>query len=319
MPRKNPVPETEKAICCRLLQARTASRLSRVAFAGLVEIPALRLASYELGRVIVPYSVANKAARQLNINQRWLATGELPMRPYFGIIHEVEAEISGRSPFSEVFKDVLEEPIRLRWAGTEMASFYPRQQAIPANAEIHKTWEKLTSPVKELALSMIYVETVQSLARLPDELVDDYERTILDTSWQTACALLSGEKESVDNVTVLDNNSPVPLTLKKILNRAQIVTRERGMKRKLADFLEVAPPRLSLWLHGKQEPGAEAALRMLAWVTAEEAIQNQSAAGAETPATPKTRAVRKQTNENQQPEPQTGSHKRTRKTTRKEK
>ena len=80
----------------------------------------------------------------------------------------------------------------------------------------------------------------------------------------------------------------MPLTLKQILNRAKIVTRDRGMKRKLADSLNVAPPRLSLWLHGKQEPGAEAALRMLAWVTAEEAKQKQSAVSATTPTTPKT-------------------------------
>ena len=85
-------------------------------------------------------------------------------------------------------------------------------------------------------------------------------------------------KSSFDNVSLLDNKRAVPLTLKQILNRAGVATRERGMKRKLAKFLHVAPPRLSLWLHGKQEPGAEAALRMLAWVTAEEAKQKQNAA-----------------------------------------
>lgn len=104
-------------------------------------------------------------------------------------------------------------------------------------------------------------------------------------------------KSSFDNVSLFDNNSAVPLTLKQILNRATVATRERGMKRKLADFLRVAPPRLSLWLHGKQEPGAESALRLLAWVTAEEAKQKQNAADVSPSTASKTQSEKAQKHE----------------------
>ena len=77
MPRINPVPEREREIARRLRQfRREATKLSQVAFAREVGIDSSRLASYEHGRVPLPYSVFLAVWRAFKINAHWLATND---------------------------------------------------------------------------------------------------------------------------------------------------------------------------------------------------------------------------------------------------
>jgi hypothetical protein len=51
-----------------------------------------------------------------------------------------------------------------------------------------------------------------------------------------------------------------------------------GKKAELARFLQVPAPRITEWIAGKYEPGAEVTLSMLEWVQAEEGKQQRALA-----------------------------------------
>jgi transcriptional regulator with XRE-family HTH domain len=76
--------------------------------------------------------------------------------------------------------------------------------------------------------------------------------------------------------------------LQVLLARVAQATDERGKQASLASFLKVSPARVSEWVRGVKEPGGEYTLRLLEWVTAEEA-QQKSLGGAENAAKGKTR------------------------------
>lgn len=86
VPRRNPVPEREKAIGRRLREARERHGLHRTALAVRLGIGTERLASYESGRAPVPWVVGERFCDALFVGQTWLVTGNggwdhyVPMR-----------------------------------------------------------------------------------------------------------------------------------------------------------------------------------------------------------------------------------------------
>jgi hypothetical protein len=80
--------------------------------------------------------------------------------------------------------------------------------------------------------------------------------------------------------------------LLKLLARLRLVCRERGQQSALANFLNVPRPRVSEWLSGVKEPGGETTLRLLAWVSVEEAKQQKSPGRGSTRPEPKTRKTK---------------------------
>jgi transcriptional regulator with XRE-family HTH domain len=79
--------------------------------------------------------------------------------------------------------------------------------------------------------------------------------------------------------------------LKLLLQRLLAATSQRGKKVELARFVGVPQPRVSEWLSGFHEPGAEVTLHLLEWVQVEEAKQQQTGAMLITPRRPKTRKL----------------------------
>jgi hypothetical protein len=86
---------------------------------------------------------------------------------------------------------------------------------------------------------------------------------------------------------------------RKLLERLNHATTARGSKAELSKWLGVPPSRVSEWLKGKKEPGAETTLRLLEWVTAKEEKQ-ESPASVEAPAEPVTK-TKESKHENQRP------------------
>jgi transcriptional regulator with XRE-family HTH domain len=80
-----------------------------------------------------------------------------------------------------------------------------------------------------------------------------------------------------------------PIKLRLLLFRAGHCLKIRGSKSRLSKLLGVPRQRISEWLKAKRLPNGELTLLLLEWVQAEEA-QQQSPAGAETPAGQKTRS-----------------------------
>ena len=89
-------------------------------------------------------------------------------------------------------------------------------------------------------------------------------------------------KNIVDDSKQLADKTLVSLTWKELKRRLKNATAERGKKTAAADFAGVDRSNMNRWLDDDQEPGAEAAFRLLEWVTAEEAKQ-KSPDGALTP------------------------------------
>jgi len=302
------------------MDVRKSLALSRRVFARMVVVTPKNLSNYELAMAKVSARLGGAVCREFGISERWLATGAGARESSYTLPADLVPSVSDHIPFTQAYQWYLKVAFEQRMVDLERLAEIGN--ANPGANEVSfsdDSWSAfpvsidLLSQLAERIPKHLQWRIYERVSLLMREMDRDFFREIDEHSkWKKRTKGLAGrppwrveirraekpwEKKKFDGVTVLDNKSPVPLTLKQILNRALVVTRERGMKRKLADFLDVAPPRLSLWLHGKQEPGAEAALRMLAWVTAEEAKQNQSAADAETSATQKTRG--KQKHENQ--------------------
>lgn len=62
----------------------------------------------------------------------------------------------------------------------------------------------------------------------------------------------------------------------RLQKRLKAATSQRGKQTELARYLKVPQPRVAEWLAGVYEPGAEITLRMLEWVTAQEAKLKQT-------------------------------------------
>lgn len=104
-------------------------------------------------------------------------------------------------------------------------------------------------------------------------------------------------KSDIDNPQRLADNPLVSLTWKELKRRLKLVTRERGKKAAAADFAKVDRSNMNRWLDDDQEPGAEAAFRLLAWVLIEEAKQKGDDMVAPVPS-PKTQAKGSKSNAN---------------------
>jgi transcriptional regulator with XRE-family HTH domain len=85
---------------------------------------------------------------------------------------------------------------------------------------------------------------------------------------------------------------PTPL-LSVLLARISKATRAFGARAELARKIGVTPQHLSAWLSGNMEPGGEATLQLLKWVTAAEAETKRPASATNTgePRTRKKRTV----------------------------
>lgn len=113
----------------------------------------------------------------------------------------------------------------------------------------------------------------------------------------------SGLENRLTTVTVYSKHLSVHGQLDSLIERAKRACEPRGSgKRKLlAKFLGVPMPRISEWLNGTNTPGGPTTLRLLEWVTAEEANQQKGSGSAQTPPKPKTRTRKATSNETNKP------------------
>jgi hypothetical protein len=79
--------------------------------------------------------------------------------------------------------------------------------------------------------------------------------------------------------------------MKVLLNRLAKATQARGKKAALAKLLKISASNVSDWLDGKYEPSGEVTLRLLDWVTAEEANQQKTPGSATNTDRSKTRST----------------------------
>lgn len=156
---------------------------------------------------------------------------------------------------------------------------------VPKGATAMHVWPDIFIPQAKLLIRQMpelgrLFEIATALQRESGEDVANYIATALGDM---------DEKKALTVRTENSTESGMHSKLATLLARLNRATRQRGRKVELARFLGVPHTRVSEWLSGKTEPGGETTLRLLAWVTAEEAKQQDSAGSATSPPAPKTR------------------------------
>lgn len=115
LPRKNPLPPNESAICKRLLAVRKTLRLSRVAFAASAGVDLGQLRTYEEERAPLKWGDAHKICDAFSIGQQWLATGR-------GLDSNVRVSGAGADSerlFSDVYNTLLRPTLEQAISGVE--------------------------------------------------------------------------------------------------------------------------------------------------------------------------------------------------------
>ena len=269
MARKNPVPEQERQICCRLLFFRKEIKhLTRREMARALGIAAVRLQTYESGRVPLTTEVALKLQSVYDADLPWFAEGkDLYDRPV-KIAPETLAKMAECRQFSDAYWKHLKPAL-----GVPKNSFERLlERASPRFAEGGITVETLFgtygagSVSGDAVASKLAKDLKAKLDALPPEQRVHFRNHILSA----AESFDSGAKTDLTSKSENRNFEGVKSEMKRLLGSVRRLVAPKGAKAKLAAHLKVPPSRVSEWLAGKYEPSGEIALRLYHWVEQQE-------------------------------------------------
>lgn len=274
------LPERERAICDRLRAFRATISLARPDFARRAGMDSSVLFRYEAGRVALRFDDARRILNSFAISCRWLATGwgkiQIPRR----IPSAEELGVRGRDLFSCVYDEHLKD----------LAALTPSEILRAIGSVSGPDWRFYVTQVLLCAIDHL-IDSVPE-QRLQECVTEIFSAIDLSLSRYAPAAMAArnagGGSESeppsagsletaLDEVDLAMLNRNVPqlspeetpwLTL---LERVRRATSAPGKKKALAELLGVTPSAVSQWLDGATYPRADTTLRLLAWVTAEEA------------------------------------------------
>jgi DNA-binding XRE family transcriptional regulator len=101
--RKTAIPKREIQVLKRLREAREKLGLSQPEFAQQIDITRAKLANFENFKTPLPCDLALKICHQFIIGEKWLATGQGPMRMFINLTDFVENPSLYRMPFGEAY------------------------------------------------------------------------------------------------------------------------------------------------------------------------------------------------------------------------
>ena len=272
--RKTPIPEIEKQICRRLLEFRRTTKLTRAALAGVLGLAPTRLANYELGRVPLPFSVAEKLNEKFQINYEWLAEGKGGMASLEAFHRAKGAHLSPIALFSRVYFDEIKADLP------------------PDRASGSVSIVSIGAPMFMATLQRIIA---RSATNLHPSLLLHYARHLIKESHrflENAVTQFESEqkKAGLTESSLKSTVPPVTYSLESLRCALKRRLARRGEKAKLAKELRVSHARISEWL-GKKEPGGRVTLRLLNWVNEHgEPTINKSPGSASNTARAKTRS-----------------------------
>lgn len=329
MPRKNPLPPEQAALCARLRQLRLFTGLTQAQFAAQVALDWRLWASYEYARSQLNYRAAFLLLRRFRwLNPFWLREG--PPHPMLAChaIHYPPPEALN-CPKNALFTDVFDLDLRQRLLAS--VSFW----AIPGRAD----------PVFRLPQDALgRLEAVQVfaafLARWLAALPDDQFNLFLDALFKAAADLLQttfkpefgraqearfhslvladaaaavalapavtprpAEKkaqEPLDTISVpwySPDMQQVLRSLPDLIRRVSELSAPRRTKSNLARRLGVSRQALDQWLSGKTHPSAVMVFELLRWVGEQSGTSTKPNAPAGASNTGKGPAQQKQSHE----------------------
>jgi transcriptional regulator with XRE-family HTH domain len=273
----------------------------------------------------VKYWLAARIGQRFNVNQRWLAMGIPPKRPYFKLHPELEKDIDEWALFSTVYDQILKVPIDdlfdetvKKFGKTEkdispedlgkisaimMGSPHLDHVWIPLSAKLLKALEGLP-PVFQMDFAGKISSICDDYMHSHIESIQEYEQMLkifpvarghLLSSPIITVILEDGEgKPTVDKPKGTAKVEPVATLmttpLRSLIGRIRMLTRAHGAKAALAKKFGVTRQAVDRWIAGKSAPSAELALQLYEWARKAEA-ENQKKPGSVTaepePKTPK--------------------------------
>jgi transcriptional regulator with XRE-family HTH domain len=262
MPRKNPVPEREKAICRRLREFRKSAKISQVLFAREVGLDSGQLRNYEHERAPVRYALARQLISRFSVNPQWLATGVGDMRATLKIPPSIDSEIPDWMLFSTAFDAVI---------GPRLGEFRNLVFGVKWPDDIGAWLSRLLPPLgtpSEMELPITTANVAAAFASsLPPHLKLEFFAAIVAAIHEFG-RRFDNKIEGLDKFpkagTIAREMKPGS-HLQKLLDRVRKATAERGKKAELAETLRKAGHRVSRqrvteWLAGDREPSADIAL-----------------------------------------------------------
>lgn len=296
MPRKQPMPPGEKAICHRLREFRLKTELSQAQFAAITGQNFLAYQGFEYGRTQLNYPAAWKILKFFNmLSPLWLADGSGPMiePKNVGLPDPEEIEEGQRTPFSRVFarysrqEFIAAKPLRIINSGLPVHLFgFPataqgRLNNIERFGDLLFAWLAGMPDAKVSDfLDELFLRGAQIVARYPRDTDKQAVAARKEEMRQIVAERrfpgenLEGSKDiSKTSLTIVSDNVNINLVkpqMPDFLERLRKATAERGQKTALADFLKVPLARVSQWLSGERDPDGENTLRLLKWVQRQE-------------------------------------------------
>lgn len=344
----------EAEICLRVRQVREDLKWSQRDFASEMGVSLDTLKGCEYGRAAVRYFFARSLGRTFDINQRWLATGQRPRKPYFEPAPEFELAIPNEELFSHVFDRLLEEFIegeiqalaRVVGCAEEDIDQLPD---IPFTDPFGGTGDKSNlTALRRVALLMVthwlpaippklrheYVERLDASAakfrREHEREIRDYydvrrieaaeeeEKQRIVKFVETRLGYLGSQESSVDEPTLKRYKTAVldpDEIMPTLMEEVRRLTTERGSRAALArDVLHIEPQRLNEYLTGKRSPGGKISLLLRDWVREQEAASQKKDLGTASTA-PRRSTQSDQESTHEKTESKKASHKGTKRST----
>ncbi len=290
--------DAERVVCSRLKAFREGGRWPRNVFASKLDITEAKLVSVENGWTPLRYNLAWRVASRFGINLRWLATGREPQKPAVTIPSEIASKLDEKGLFSQVYaaalavffegaSQFLKTVEELRGQLDSLcAGRIPDTDSDAGRAcwVVPPDW--LPALKQKLKLLREYGGLVQRNAdRLEMEIreIEHIHKTHPeDYPPQDVRLNISDPLNKEINLTNSFRsitNQPMP-SWPELRDKVRGLSKARGVKTSLAGVCGVTRQAVAIWLDtgSTTEPGAEATLRLLEWVKAEEAKTKTSGA-----------------------------------------
>ncbi|MFZ4777048.1 MAG: helix-turn-helix domain-containing protein [Terrimicrobiaceae bacterium] len=170
---KPKISDKEAAICERMRSRRVDLGIPQKELAKRMGVSLDTLRSYEYARAPVRYGFANRFCDELDVNQRWLFSGSLPMRPYFSVSPIWAQFIPAEMHFSKVAEGLL--AFLIAEALAEMIERENRE----CSFEEMEGWDHFPwvpqlgttmSGTRDDALQLMESSLAHTINRIPDEL-----------------------------------------------------------------------------------------------------------------------------------------------------
>lgn len=268
--------------------------LSRVDFAKSLGVSLSAYANYEWGNAKVPARIGWNVCHQFGINQEWLATGKEPRRPAYQLHTLMVPDDAFDGPFSLVFERYLCGEIAKRRAeelratgeiSSTGAMEAPMRPGVGSENALPYLIDFLKASGEKLPLHLhwkLFDEVVAAIRRLNERYAAEIRKHEAAKEAPTGLAaasrweVKSGVEIRVsqikfDKPQIFGDTSDVRLTWNDLRKRLVRATDDSGKKSEAAKFIGVNQSNLTRWINDEREPGAQAAFRILEWVTAEEA------------------------------------------------